>query len=485
MVRTLLLAATLCSVVPVPTWGQDDDELKPGLVGAYATDGQAPIERIDPDLAFDWTDGSPHLAVGARFQARWTGILLLQSVTRHRFFAEVQGAVTVKVDGQTVLAGGSDQASWIEGAALDIRPGLQRIDVSYQSTPRGGRFKLYWSSEEFATEPVPAHLPFHEGDDAQALLVERGRQLFEVHRCHRCHAGILDAESLPAPALWGITNGTNPEWIVDKLTGKNPEAPHARMPEFGLDRQQADDIAQYLHRLGVPFDLVTTPPVKVDDKKPSGKELLYSLGCLACHQIGELGDKSPYSGGDLTHIGAKRSVDWLSTWLASPERINPQHRMPIFKLDRAERGLLAQTLAEMGHREGMNFSVTHTVIPTDQVDRGRDLVKKFRCANCHRIPAIEADLRGYSPLGRPVRDWQASCLGDAPDQEKHRPYYPRADREALKAFLEAVADRELHTLASFERGRQVLERRQCLGCHRRGPVPGIAGAAAEIARQVP
>ncbi|MCA8998841.1 MAG: c-type cytochrome, partial [Planctomycetaceae bacterium] len=451
-----------------------EDHIQYGLYGTYQSAGAPAFSRVDTDLMFDWTDGAPAVTVGPDFQGRWTGQILIRSQKPYRFSSELLGHVTVQIGEQTVFDGRAVEPTYVTGEPVDVPLGFQDLQVTFQSLPQGGMLKLFWATDDFQTEPVPAHLLFHEDDSNGAKLVETGRQLFEAHRCHRCHTGVLDQELLPAPALWGITNGTNPQWIVQKLMNKNAEAAHAKMPDFGLDEQQADDIAQYLHRLGVPFDLVTAPAPKENDKQPSGDELLHSLGCLGCHQVGELGTTGPFAGSDLTHIGAKRSPDWLATWLSTPERINPQHHMPAFKLDRTERGLLAHALSKLGREDGMKYNVSDTVIPTVQVDRGRELVKRLHCANCHKIPAIEADLRPFPQLRQPIDDWSATCLADKPDLAAGRPHFPKTNREALKAYVNTIAGQTPHPLSTQERGRLVLNRNNCLGCHRRGMELGLA-----------
>lgn len=481
---TRLLCLALCLAFVSCEIRAQEDEIQYGLIGAYQENGHAPVEQLDGDLLFAWTNGGPHPLIPEKFQASWRGQVLIQSVTKHRFYAQLNGFVTVKVGGKEVLQGGADKTGWISGPEVDLSPGFQPFNVTYRSGAKGGVLKVYWSSEEFDLEPLPAHLLFHEEDDAGVKLVERGRQLFESHRCHRCHEGIADPDLLPAPALWGITNGTNPDWILEKLQGKNAEAASDKMPHFGLSAEEADCIAQYLHRLGIPKDLVTAPDVKVDQKGPQPRELLYSLGCLGCHRIGALGNTGPYSAHDLTQIGAKRSRDWLATWLASPERINPQHRMPVFQLSRSERGLLTLALSQLGARPDARFNVSDRFIPTDKVQRGAELVKQLRCANCHKIPAIEADRSGYSRLQSSVRDWEKSCLADAPDPDRKRPHYPQADRGALRAYLSSQWDQQREPVSSFVQGQRVLLRRNCLGCHKRGTENGLAEQAGQIAKDI-
>ena len=54
----LALLATSTSAADARGLPEADDEYQPGLVGTYVAGGQT-IERIDPDIAFDWKTAAP------------------------------------------------------------------------------------------------------------------------------------------------------------------------------------------------------------------------------------------------------------------------------------------------------------------------------------------------------------------------------------------------------------------------------------------
>jgi cytochrome c oxidase subunit 2 len=107
--------------------------------------------------------------------------------------------------------------------------------------------------------------------------------------------------------------------------------PHALMAFYAV-AMAPDDFAAWLEREARP---ARTPeePFLVE-----GRELFLASGCGACHTIrgiaaeGELGP-------DLTHVGGRRSlaagilpnnVGTIAGWIADPQRIKPNNKMPAF-----------------------------------------------------------------------------------------------------------------------------------------------------------
>ncbi|MBT5018193.1 MAG: c-type cytochrome [Planctomicrobium sp.] len=464
----------------------EDDEYKYGLIGTYQSD-QAVARRIDSDIAFNWGTHSPHSQIPAKdWEVNWKGQILIRSVSSYQLHAKLNGSLSIIIDGEEVFAASSDQSEWVSGETLNLPPGFQEIEVSYRPSASGAEVKLFWSNDAFSVEPIPSHQLFHVDENSEIVLIEKGRQLVDAHHCANCHRSEKTIDHLySAPALWGVVSGMNPEWIVQKLLGKNPESKSDQMPHFGLNKEQAEDIAAYLHRLEAPFDLMTAPDSKPKKGEMNGAELFNSLGCLACHQVNGLGTDKPFSGGDLSHVGNKRSTDWFATWLSSPDRINPQHRMPKYKLSRTERGLLAKYLATLGKEKNTKFGRAEKASYTESSIRGQALVKEFQCANCHKIPAIEATNKPVSPLTNAPGNWKNTCLAEKANPAKKRPNFPHLDRDAIAAYLNSLGGKKRQQISEFERGQRVIERRQCLACHSRTNESGLKNLAKEIVKATP
>ena len=295
--------------------------------------------------------------------------------------------------------------------------------------------------------PTPAHangVAVKQSDDVLSLI-ERGRQQFAAFRCGRCHVREGDAVAPTAPALQHVAAGMTAEQIVMRLAQPAPNANQAsraasapgqpdrenvrgltpagspvemdrRMPHFRLNDEQARHLAAFLVKQSEPIKLDEPKPLKVKPPKEGepvvtpkrrGELLLRSVGCLACHRLGELGNSNelPFAGPDLTSIGQRRSAAWLLTWLSDPKRLNADHRMPVFTLTDEERQLIVMTLMERnpnppGEPGGVsprtsNDQNVQGLTPTgspktsgknlsDDAALGRQLFEQHRCAACHR-----------------------------------------------------------------------------------------------------
>ncbi len=489
ILAVLLTAASACAQ-------DEDDEQPPGLRARYQVD-QSVVERVDPDIAFQWGDGPPdeRLPSGS-FTANWSGTLLLRSEDKYRFHAFVQGRVHLKVNGQTVVDGKSEQPQWISGAETPLKFGDQPFELSFERTGDAAQLKLYWSCNDFPLEPVPYHVLFQTKASPELSLIERGRVQFEAFRCGNCHSGANreHSERLEAPSLKHVGTGTRRDWLVKKVMQSDATAEPAKptkMPHFGFTREDAEAIVSTLLAKSAPVELIAVTKLKESEHAKdlqAGGTLIRSVGCLACHTWNSLGEATPFGGGSLDDLATKHSNDWLTTWLSDPGRLNARHRMPIFTLTEKERLqiVLALSVSPKSNPVPPDNKNAASMEKTVQA-RGAKLIETSRCAQCHDLPGPKTDSPPVMPLTDPKVDWNRGCL-QPPDRMKDRPSFPVVDTQALRAYVASwkvdvskplIPDPSpANTLA----GRRVLERKNCLGCHDRDDVRGISKHAATIAR---
>jgi mono/diheme cytochrome c family protein len=338
----------------MPTLGkaQDkDDNFHPGLSAVYSS-GRKQIQKVDADISFVWEESSPDPRLpDGPFSANWVGQLLVRQEGQYRLHAFLLGEVSVKFGGKPVLSGKTSKLGWLTSDEFQLGFGEQQIDVQFRKTNDSARVHLYWSSDQFPLEPIPSHLLFRDKTNDAAAQIERGRSAFAAHRCNRCHVRDNDPPSPVAPAMTTIAAGMNHGWLLKKLIHSDQVSPHSRMPSFGFLPKEAKAVAAFLLSQSSKVKLSGLPKRKIkslSDERRQGEILLRSLGCLACHRVGKHGSSAPFSGGDLTHVASKRSVEWFYDWLAQPKRLNVDHRMPVFQLTTAERHQLALALENLG-----------------------------------------------------------------------------------------------------------------------------------------
>lgn len=495
MSRAYLSALIKCCLILIfafavtLVYGQDDDdEQSPGLRARYQVN-DAVVERVDPDIAFQWGPSSPdsRLPTG-KFTANWVGTLLLRSAEMYQFHAFVQGRISLKVKGQILLEGDAKTARWFSGPATALSFGDQPFEVTYERTGDAGQLQLFWSSNEFPLEPVPYHSLFQTKPSPDLSLIEQGRIQFDAYRCGNCHAPKPDPNRLPAPSLMHVGSGTSHEWLIGKLmrSGTPTVVEGEKMPHFGFNRHEAAAIVAALVSEATAPQFVAAAKLKESDRAKdlqSGRTLVGSLGCLACHTWRSLGEVTPFGGATLNEIGEKRSAEWLSTWLQSPRRINPVHRMPVFSLTEKERSQIVLALVESSppFNQGKPAASSSTGA---LVEQGRKLIAAAKCAHCHDLPGAKHDVAMVAPLTNPDRDWKRGCAAPL-DRTQNRPEFPNIDPAAIKAYLASWkrdSSPAEHAVEDSQFGQRLLERKNCTNCHDRDGTRGISRHAAAIAK---
>ncbi|MGC3967016.1 MAG: hypothetical protein QM775_06480 [Pirellulales bacterium] len=252
-----------------------------------------------------------------------------------------------------------------------------------------------------------------------------------------------------------------------------------------------------------------------------GELLARSVGCLACHTVGDLGTASLFSGGDLSAIARKRPSEFFLRWLDDPAKLNVDHRMPTFKLSKLERDDLTAYLSTLhtsspsplaGEGLGVRGSgptkdsapsppaplpqgergVKQTNLKFDKnlVDQGRKLFVAHNCSACHRtsveLPPIAKGPKLPHVVLRPAGAPQPGGCLDVPDAAKYRPGYAldASRRAAIETYLNGAVPANDRQPALFD-GAFVLQERNCTACHARGLGQGLAAIAPHVTAKEP
>jgi mono/diheme cytochrome c family protein len=479
----LLLAAPLAAQEDAA----EESPYRPGLVARLAA-GESSATRIDEAVALDWSDAAPdpRLTRGP-FRAEWTGRLWTQVAGAHRLAAYVEGGTCrIRLGEREILAGQATEPRWIESEPIELEFDRHLFSVAFEKSGERAQLKLFWSGPGFVLEPIPARFLMHDSQANVSSQFERGRRLATALRCGACHGAAADSQQLAAPALDRLAGNLHPAWLIDWLSQAPATAERdklvRRMPHFGLTRQEATDVAAWLLRhtgaepakpikdQEVAEDAENRKKQKTKGKKkegpppPSaeeGEQLFLTLGCLACHRHGELGESGLFGGGDLTKIADKRPAEFFARWLTDPASLNRHHRMPVFDLSGDERTSLSLWLARQG-----TANQPAATSPMGDPAAGQRLVERYRCASCH---ALTGDKEARPPALASLSaasQWARSCTGQA-DAKSARPGYHlnEADQKALAAYYSAAVS--MQAVAQPARGRDLLVELNCLACHAR------------------
>jgi glucose/arabinose dehydrogenase/mono/diheme cytochrome c family protein len=464
--------AALCLTLPVSA--QDDDEdVRPGLISTL-TDGPRREQSLAVDVFVPSQTEQPE-----SHRQSWRGLLLLKSEGRFRFHAFVHGTVQIQLGGRPVLAATTDRPSWVSSEEQELSFGELPLAVSYsQQAGRGRGLKLYWSSDSFPLEPLPYHLLFHEDDSRPLRLAHAGSLQLEAANCFGCHqqpGG--EPSTLPRYSLQHIGSGRSWSAMRDRLTRRDADPNHGRMPAFGLSDDDASAVLAYLAKHAEPLTLAEPPKVKINAKEtPTGRELIKSVGCLACHEWQQHGQLSPLGGGRLDDVATRRTAAWLDQWLRDPAAINPTHRMPVFKLTDAERQQIITAL--VGERKFPKENEPPKI--TDQlVARGREVIVAARCAVCHDLPG-DVPAEPAAIAGKPIHAEQVAgregCLSGQPDPKTFRPVFHGLDQDGLALAM----------VPQFGRPRlSDLERNGCVNCHDRDGSRGLSNITLSLLESEP
>ncbi len=532
----LLLALVCISQSSWSAAAQDPDdeppEFLPGLIGEVALPSGDRLWRLDDDLHFDGNYSSLDARVDPKssFKARWSGFLECKEHGEFRLHAFAAGTIRVRVDEVEVLSGNAGRASWFDSKPVALKFGRHAIEVIYetadiQMTAGSRQLAMYWSGPQFELEPISHRSFSHRASDLNtsaltagdlraselaagtkaATLFDRGSELSRALRCGACHVGNDPREPLQGPSLTHLEGNLHRDWLLERLTSNasEPSVPFEeskrsqRMPHFGLSPQDADAVVVALFDASQPaakpqpYVKPKPPKLKKDEAPPrlepsvaEGRTACLSLGCLACHQLDQLGERSLFDGGDLSSLSSKRTAEFHVRWLENPGSVNADHRMPIFDLTPLQRADLALFLNSLTKSEQGSTKLGRKALDQPKsavLEQGKLLIAKHRCGACHTLPQpLQSEPKRIALVA--TSDWAHGCLG-ASDAKRALPGFqlPAEDCIALELFwLNANRD----SLAKLS-GHRILVEQNCVKCHARDAASGLANTLARLAKDEP
>jgi cbb3-type cytochrome oxidase cytochrome c subunit len=225
---------------------------------------------------------------------------------------------------------------------------------------------------------------------AKRLMIESG--------CHGCHEikGYTDLARI-GPELNRIGYKTTPEWIFTWLKDPRHYNPRTRMPNFVFTDEQAADLTAFLMSLAETnrFELSAFPG---SGDPRLGKEIVETIGCMACHTIGdntlvrEARGTSYDIAPELSRVGSKVSEEWLYDWIRNPRRFNPTTRMPSLRLTDVEARHVVAYLKSLTDERPTAVPALE-LTSAGSIKRGEALVRAYGCGGCHAISGMEKEGR--------------------------------------------------------------------------------------------
>ncbi len=261
------------------------------------------------------------------------------------------------------------------------------------------------------------------------------------------------------PSLKEVRMKIHKEWLPVWIKDPNHWRPGTKMPTFRLDDDEVKAIAAFIWQSGVTGELASQKPGDPE----RGKEAFETRGCMACHSMGEGGQKQGGTfAANLSRVGEKDNFDYLVRWIHNPRQRtlpycpfekkdltaedykragqpfvfdnehskcpNDGHEllvmqmtpMPSLRLTEDEARDIASYLETRKHPDATYANADYLEDPKLKA-RGQSLVKFYGCAGCHEIAGLEEEQRIGTELTRegskPIERLDFALLGHVAERE--------------------------------------------------------------------
>ena len=310
-----------------------------------------------------------------------------------------------------------------------------------------------------------AESPVIGGLEREGVEKFAGAVLVSELGCAACHASgqaAFAAKSGPdLSAVGARVNGAHLRRFIANPSGVKPGTTMpdvlAHLPEAERTGS-ANELAHYLASLGKPAASALPAAEAVE----RGRELYHSVGCVACHSP----EKALPGSVPLGPLAQKYTLASLTEFLKDPLAARPGGRMPDSHLEHAEAEDIASYLLREQKAELATFQPDAALAA-----RGKALFFEHRCHACHSTGEKVAP-PAQTALSKVRAD--EGCLSE---KRGAWPHYPLSltQRTAVKA---ALAE-EAKTWTPAEQVQLTLTRLNCLACHARDGLGGVASNRSE------
>ena len=274
----------------------------------------------------------------------------------------------------------------------------------------------------------------HKGEtfvpEANTLNLAYG--MYERAGCYGCHKSVgFEGLRKPGPNLRRIASKLDEAWVANWI--REPRAIKAStwMPRvwYNANSSSSEDavrneveigaVVAYLFANSEEHRPALQRPARGDPAR--GEQLVESVGCLACHVMGEesreiSGPRRTF-GQPLVGLGDKTSYEWLFDWVRNPKHYSPETYMPDLRLTdtqvadvatylvglRGEGGVGARASYGEADVDAVLLDYMRSIVPFEeatadlaamtarerQLDLGRRAIGRYGCSGCHEIRGFE------------------------------------------------------------------------------------------------
>lgn len=161
--------------------------------------------------------------------------------------------------------------------------------------------------------------------------VAYGKWTWQRNNCNDCHT-ILGIGGYYAPDLTKVMSRRDPQWAVAFLKDPHKVWPaKRRMPNLHLTDHDIAGLVAFLGWVnGINTNNWPPKPLAVAATGATampGESVFKAEGCSACHKLNGVGGEI---GPELTHVGRRRSAEWIRQQLENPRSHFPSSPMPSF-----------------------------------------------------------------------------------------------------------------------------------------------------------